>query len=53
MAERYLKAARRFRAMKKLERSAAVRKFASGSAEDKGFVGCFFPVLYREAFPAG
>jgi hypothetical protein len=39
--------------MKKLERSAAVRKLASGSAEDKAFVRCFFPALYREAFPAG
>jgi len=39
--------------MKKLEGSAAVRKLASESAEDKAFVRCFFPVSYRAAFPAG
>jgi hypothetical protein len=39
--------------MKKLERSAAVRTLASGSAEDKAFVRCFFAVWYREASPAG
>jgi len=53
--KRYLKAAiaRRFRAKKKLESSAAVRKLASGSAEDKAFGRYFFLISYREAFPAG
>jgi hypothetical protein len=54
MAERHLKAAiaRRFRAMKKLERIAAIRKLASGSAVDRAFVRSLSPALYREAFPA-
>jgi len=55
MTKRDLKAAiaRRFTAMKKLERSAAFRKLASGSAQDKAVVRCFFRALYRQAFPAG
>ena len=52
MAERHFKAAilRRFKSMKRLDRIAAVRKLASGSAEDEAFVRDTFPDLYREAF---
>jgi hypothetical protein len=54
MAERHLKAAieKRFKAMRKRERIAAIRKLAGDSAEDKAFVRNTFPALYREAFAA-
>jgi len=52
MAEKHLIAAieKRFKALKRLERIAAVRRLASGSAEDEAFVRDVFPDLYREAF---
>src|SRR5260221_8308727 len=52
MSEKHLQEAivRRFKAMKRPERIAAVRKLASGSADDEAFVRDYFPDLYREAF---
>ena len=54
MSERHLQAAiaKRFRALQKQDRIAAIRKLASGSTADKTFVRNSFPALYREAFPA-
>jgi hypothetical protein len=52
MAEKHLIAAieKRFKALKRHDRIAALRRMASDSAEDEAFVRDFFPALYREAF---
>jgi hypothetical protein len=52
MSEKHLIAAigERFKTLKKSERIVAVRRLASGSAEDEAFVRDVFPDLYREAF---
>ena len=52
MAEKHLIAAieKRFKALKRHDRIAAVRRMASDLAEDEAFVRDFFPALYREAF---
>jgi hypothetical protein len=54
VAVRHLHAAitKRFMAMKKRERIAAIRKLAGGSVEDKTFIRSAFPAFYREAFLA-
>lgn len=43
---------KRYKAMKKRERIAAIRKLASGSSEDQAFGRNTFPALYREALAA-
>jgi hypothetical protein len=52
MPEKHLIAAieKRFKALKRHDRIAAVRRMPSDSAEDEAFVCDFFPALYREAF---